>query len=196
MTHSVISFPQFPETSILISCFKDIKPSVLSEVKTQLVSGNKDYDFCFLNTLHIISLEHLYSAIHKSILNYSGDSMRAKTLNTEIIFNLSPINNIMDALKRFGVDEGCPNVIIIKVFFNKEETNNIDQIENHLQKLLEANNTQSLELNDDVLFNDFIDIKKFKKVYKLNDAKLTNDENDLQANLTRLAIGACQLRGC
>lgn len=181
-----VVFPQFPGSPVLISYFSGLDEVKLKEVKQQLVAGNKNYDFCFLNTRHIISLEHLYSSVHKSLLNWSQNSMRAKTLNTEIIFNLSPINNIMDALKRFGVDELCPAVIVVKVLEENEEAK---VIEDHLSGILGCS---SIELTDEILEKS-VDLKKFKKVYKLNDAKIVDES---QGQLTRLAIGACQLRGC
>lgn len=92
----------------------------------------------------------------------------------------------MDALKRFGVDELCPEVIVVKVL---EEEDEVKEIEQRLSTILGSEN---VPLTDQHLFAS-VDLKKFKKVYKLNDTKL---ESDLQTALTRLAIGACQLRGC
>lgn len=197
MTYEEIRLPQFPNYTILIFLFTGIDTPVLKKVKEQLISGNKDYDFCFLNTQHIISLEHLYNSIHKAILNYEFGNMKAKTLNTEIIFNLSPINNIMDALKRFGVDEACPNLITIKAL-PTPECNEIafKDLNEHLLKILSTDPSHNPKLNNEIIFDSLVDLKKLKKVYKLNDAKFSKDESNLQGELTRLAIGACQLRGC
>lgn len=196
MAYEKLKLAQFPNYSVLIFLFTDVDSSVLEQVKDQLISGNKDYDFCFLNTQHIVSLEHLYNSIHKAILNHEFGNMRAKTLNTEIIFNLSPINNIMDALKRFGVDETCPNLITIKVL-PTSECNEMEckELNTHLLKILSIDDSHNPKLNDELIFDSLVDLKKLKKVYKLNDAKFSNESN-LQGELTRLTIGACQLRGC
>lgn len=191
--YDVIKFPQFGEYTVFLSYFQGIEKEVLSTVKKELVAGNKVYDFCFLNTNHIISLEHLYSSIYRSISNLENDCMRAKTVNTEIIFNLSPINNIMDALKRFGVDESLDKTIVIKIFKTSEVSDEILQSTNrHLLNLLQVDPSQNLKLDDSLLF-ELVNIDKFKKIYKLNDAKLGS--TDIQAQLTRLAVGACVLRG-
>lgn len=191
--YDVIKFPQFGEYTVFLSYFRGIENEVLSTVKKELVAGNKIYDFCFLNTNHIISLEHLYSSIYRSISNLENDCMRAKTVNTEIIFNLSPINNIMDALKRFGVDESLDKTIVIKIFKTSEVSDEILQSTNrHLLNLLQVDPSQNLKLDDSLLF-ELVNIDKFKKIYKLNDAKLGS--TDIQAQLTRLAVGACVLRG-
>lgn len=197
MAYGKLNLAQFPNYTVLIFLFTDVDSPILKQVKEQLISGNKDYDFCFLNTQHIVSLEHLYNSIHKAILNYEFGNMRAKTLNTEIIFNLSPINNIMDALKRFGVDETCPNLITIKVL-PTSECNEMEckELNTHLLKILSIDDSHNPKLNDELIFDSLVDLKKLKKVYKLNDANFSQDESNLQGELTRLTIGACQLRGC
>ncbi|ODV81650.1 protein CGI121 [Suhomyces tanzawaensis NRRL Y-17324] len=184
MTYQEVKLPQFPETPVFVSLFTGVSEDTLNTIKTELVAANKDYDFCFLNTNHVISLEHLYHSLYKSVLNHKNGTMRAKTLHTEIIFNLSPINNIMDALRRFGVDPECPDVIAIKVTDEPFE-----EVYKHLRKIVGA---EAVEINDRVL-EGLINVPKVKKIYKLNDAKL--DEQHLQQLLTRLAIGACILRG-
>lgn len=197
MVYQIVKLPQFPKFTILVFLFTNIDSPILKKVKEQLIKGNKDYDFCFLNTQHIISLEHLYSSIHKAVLNHEFGNMKAKTLNTEIIFNLSPINNIMDALKRFGVDDTCSNLISIKVIPTSEASESaFEEVNKHLLDILCCDESHNPELTDEVIYNSLVDIKKLKKVYKLNDAELSNDESCLQGELTRLSIGACQLRGC
>lgn len=94
----------------------------------------------------------------------------------------------MDSLKRFGVDSsGQGNLICIKVV--DQETDFL-ALNSQLVKLLDCGANQNVPLTDQLLY-DTVDIPKFKKVYKLKDAKL----EDTQVNLTRLAIGACLLRG-
>ncbi|CAK7897173.1 EKC/KEOPS complex subunit Cgi121p [[Candida] anglica] len=189
--YTTIAFPQFPEQTAFISYFSNVPKDVLSEVKAQLIAANTEYDFCFLNTKHIISLEHLQSSIYRAVSNHTYASMKAKTLNTEIIFSLSPVNNIMDALKRFGVDQDCSNLVAIKIVPTKENVD-FEEIHKHLIKILPGAKPESL--SDDVLYTT-VDIPKFKKLYKLNDAVLSNDPKGIQTELTRLAVSTCQLRG-
>ncbi|KAL6451171.1 hypothetical protein SBY92_002509 [Candida maltosa Xu316] len=185
-----ITFPQFPQYKVFLSLVKNLKQEEISTIKSNLISGNSQYDYCFLNTRYIISREHLLQSIYKSILNDSNGTKIAKTLNSEIIFNLSPVNNIGDALKKFGISEDCPNCIVIKVF--KDPTTEGSELSEELAEIIHGDNT---ELTDDEIFTNLVDIPKFKKLYKLNDAKISETEN-LQGQLTRLAIGACVLRGC
>lgn len=176
---------------VFVALFTDIENKTLQTVKSKLISGDKDYDFCFLNTDYIISKEHLYCGIYNAIFNTNHKKTRTKSLNTEIIFNMSPVNNIMDSLKRFGVDTSKDkhNLVCIKVV---DEPLDWQSLNDHLKVILNCHSQVSI--TDDVLFL-FIVLQKVKKVYKLNDAKLDDDDENLQARLTRLAICACQIRG-
>lgn len=193
MPYKVLKLPEFPEKVIFISFFSDLESDVIRNVKEELIAGNSDFDFCFLNTDHIVSMEHLNYSIHQSIVNFKFGAEKAKTLNTEIILNLSPTNNITDSLKRFGVSGDCPNLIAIKVLETHSEVP--EKVNEHLNLILRAKEQQNIEFDNDVLFDNFVNIQKVKKIYKLSDAQMTETGKQQQARLTRLVIGACILRG-
>ncbi|KAI5964180.1 CGI121 [Candida pseudojiufengensis] len=116
--------------------------------------------------------------------------MQANNLNTEILLNLSPINVISDAIKRFGISEECSNTIVIKIMIDSPV--DTGEFEQKVDDIIHGN---SIKIDDNTLFN-LVDISKFKKIYKLNDAKISNsNDKDLQGTLTRLAIGASIIRG-
>ncbi|EDK39581.1 hypothetical protein PGUG_03678 [Meyerozyma guilliermondii ATCC 6260] len=188
MVYSTYSFPQFPQYRIFATCFTGVSAEKLKEVKEHLVAADKNYDFCFLNTNFILSQELLLNSIHKSILNKEFDCMKAKTLNTEIIFNLSPTNKITDAFRSFGVEEGCSSVIVVHITTGNENFATVNQ---HLEGLLSSDSRpENIKIEDETL-SSFVDVSKFKKLYKLNDAVGA----DSYPTLTRLAISACHLRG-
>lgn len=196
MSYESIKLPSYPHKTVFISVFKDVKKPVLDKVKAKLIEGDKKYDYCFLNCSYIISRERLLSGIYKSLVNYDTDNYKAKTVNTEIIFNMSPINNIMDSLKRFGVDNSkeYDHLICIKIIDDDDDVNGkLDGkfLNEELMSLLDCDPEQNIKLTDEFL-KLAIDITKVKKAYKLNDTKLTSEDQD---ELSRLVIGACLLRG-
>ena len=127
MTSEVIKFsisriynPYF----IIHQCFSENITTIKSNLISATDNDHNKYDYCFLNTKYIISKEHLFQSIYKSLLNYTSKSgLSARNLNSEIIYNLSSINNIGDALKRFGISEDCPNCIVIKIINNNDKEN-------------------------------------------------------------------------
>ncbi|KAI5967972.1 CGI121 [Candida margitis] len=183
----IASFPQFPHHIAVISLFKGASRETIQTIKEQLIQANPKYDYCFLNTKYIISMEQLQNSIHKSVLNQVNKSMQAKTLSTEILLNLSPVNVISDAIKRFGISDDCPNTIVVKVVSPDDD---VDIIAKDIADIVDGDN---VPITDEVLL-EMVDLSKFKKVYKLNDAVNAPDDN-VQGQLTRLAIGACLLRG-
>lgn len=187
MTFKKVVFPLFPEFEVFISLYQNVQSEKLLEVKKRLTSGESEYDYAFLNTTNLISIEQIQYAIHRSLLNQSNKAMKAKSLNAEIIYNLSPVNNIMEAFKRFGIDEKNPNVVVVKVY-KVEDGVDMEKVSQSLGTLLES---ESTELSDDVLLR-VVDINKLKKTYKIGSVDVGSD---LQGGLTRLVIGSCIIRG-
>lgn len=195
MAYLKTTFPQFPEYTIFISLYREVQKEIIGGVKTGLICGDEKYDFCFLNTTHIISVEQLYNAVHKALLNDLNEAKVAKTLNTEIILNLSPINNIGDALRRFGINENQSDVIVIKVLPSIASEAELDKLNSGLKELLGGSSVSNPILNDDIILSDLVDMKKLKKVYKLNDARIDSSQS-IQKDISKLVVACCHLRGC
>ncbi|KAH3678557.1 hypothetical protein WICMUC_001366 [Wickerhamomyces mucosus] len=176
-----IKFPQFPQF-INIHRFTNVLNS--SEIKENLIKGNKDYDFAFINTKLIFSQSQLYSAIYRSLLELNNNNLRTKNIHSEILFCLSPINNIMEALKNFGIQNSTFDFIVIKISDNLEIDYNLNIINGEEIKFEQINN----ELIK------FVDLKKLYKIYKLGTFKeVLNNEDILLIN--QKIINSIQLRG-
>lgn len=183
MSYREFRFPQYPEYSVFLSYYSGLSSETLANVKSQLILRNTEFDFCFLSTTHIISLEQIYSSLFKAIQNNAQDRMKANTLNTEILFNLCPVNNINEALKRFGIDNARQDVIVVSVL--KEEQG--PQLDEKIASLLQTGG--SIDLTDESLMKT-VDLKKFKKLFKVQELK-----DDMQRQFTKEAIAASLLRG-
>lgn len=195
MSYSTLKFRQYPEYTVYYSLFSDISVEKVKQVKQQIISGNLEYDYCYLSIKYIASIEVLSQAIYKAIQNYKNGVMKANTLNAEIILNLSPINNIADALKKFGIDDTRSEVLVVSILKSDQvNDSNLQAINQQLIEQFDITSKQNIDLTDDLLYKQ-LDVQKFKKVYKLNDAVLSSNETELKFQLTRLAIGACILRG-
>ncbi|KAF3987733.1 hypothetical protein FT663_02692 [Candidozyma haemuli var. vulneris] len=192
MTYRTFTFPQFPAYTVFAGYYTDVASETLKEVKSQLVSGNKDYDYCFVSTTHLISIDQLCCSLHRSLQNRELSRMKAKTINTEILYNLSPTNNINEALKRFGVDEGRSDVIVLKVLGTSDaEESSLQAINETLQSLLKGK--ADAELSDSTLAQQ-VDLKKFLKLFKIQQS----DESveDAQVRYASDAVASSLLRGC
>ncbi|GEQ67358.1 hypothetical protein JCM33374_g1022 [Metschnikowia sp. JCM 33374] len=183
MSFTSVKFPSFPSHPVFLAYYDNVTASTLATVKKELIARNDTYNYCFLSTTHIVSLEQLRCALHKAVQNLVQNTMKANSVNTEIIFSLSPVNNINDALKRFGVDESRSDTIVIKVC---DADTDVAALEKTVSELLEA---QPVALTDEKLLGRY-DAKKFRKLFKLSDAVDTSPQA-----LTNGAVAASLLRG-
>lgn len=193
---TTLTFPLYPNKLIFISAFTNVGKSKLETIQSKIIDNDKAFDFAFLNCNYIISSEHLLHSIYRAVSSYEQGTNRTKSINTEIIYNLCPTNNIMEALNKFGVDSSKhhDNLLCVKVL-DIGSSIKPDDLNQHLLDFLEVLSTENPQFNDEFLFNN-VDISKFKKLYKLNDAKFDDTLNHiLQQRLSRLAIGTCLLRG-
>ncbi|KAK0258073.1 hypothetical protein LTR91_018616 [Friedmanniomyces endolithicus] len=60
------------------------------------------------------------------------DRLKSKNVHSEIVFSLSPNNNISESFRRFGVSETTTEILAIKVGNDKM------QVEEHLRKHVEG----------------------------------------------------------
>lgn len=165
--------------------FHNVASETLESVKLQLLARNPLYDYCFLNTAHIVSQEQLRCALHRAVQNMARGTMRANTVNTEALFALSPVNNLNDAFKRFGVDPARGEVVAIKILTEPVDSVALDAIEATLAELLAAS---AEALCDETLYG-AADRAKFRKLFKAADVE------ESPASFLKVAVAGGLLRG-
>ncbi|CCH42437.1 hypothetical protein BN7_1982 [Wickerhamomyces ciferrii] len=87
-----ITIPKFPGFKVSLHKFTNVQNA--AEIKSNLLSGNQDYNFAFINSQTIISSEQLIASVYRSLLDYTEDKIRTRTLHSEVIFSLSPTQNV------------------------------------------------------------------------------------------------------
>lgn len=111
--------------------------------------------------------------------------MRANTVYTEALFGLSPVNNLNDAFKRFGVDSARDDVVAVKIFDAPVDDAALQAVETELTQLLGA---PAEVLTDDSLFAS-ADHAKFRKLFKASGVEET------PAAYSKVAVAGGLLRG-
>ncbi|AWU75834.1 uncharacterized protein C5L36_0B10700 [Pichia kudriavzevii] len=162
----------------------------LQNIKENLIKGNTDYDYSFINAQNIISLEQLYSAFYKVMLDESHGSMKSRTLHTELIYALSPFKNILDCLNKFGISKTSDTLLVVKIV--KGETVTPIFIKENLENLERIIDGDLIELNDENLQGS-ANVKMIEKNYKLNIRNTALKDN--WDEITRSLVAITQLKG-
>ncbi|XP_030642844.1 EKC/KEOPS complex subunit TPRKB isoform X2 [Chanos chanos] len=98
----------------------------------------------------------LLVATNKAIHLQKTGKMKTRSLYSEIIFNLSPTNNISEAFKRFGISDH-DNAVHIVLVHTKEEDHNIDSILSKVEG-------QQIPISQMSMLSDTAKIRKLYKV--------------------------------
>jgi len=187
--------------TIYVALFKDVKNSAF--LHQQLLDGNTEFEYAFIDASLIFSRLHILSAAYRAVNDLLENRLRSRNVHSEIVFSLSPNNNIAESFRRFGVQATTQNLLIVKVSTPLQPIT-ADEVQKHLNEVIEGEQVPF----DDENLTGMTDLARVKKVYKLNTVSSVSGDvpengavngdgksKDWRRQLEVLLLGAMALRG-
>ncbi|KZP14107.1 CGI-121-domain-containing protein [Athelia psychrophila] len=122
----VYHYSQFPTTHSVIRIALYTKVGNAASLRERIIKaatltgaeGDRERDainFAFIDARLITSLLHLKTAVYQATLSASQDSLRTKTVHSEILWALNPSNNISEAIRRYGVSDTSATLFVVRI---------------------------------------------------------------------------------
>ncbi|KAI1259198.1 CGI121 protein [Xylariaceae sp. FL1019] len=188
--------------SVHVAVFKDVKNAAF--LHQQLLSRNAAFEYAFIDASVITSQLQVLSAVFKAITAQAAGLMKTPNVHSEIVYSLSPANNISEAYRRHGITPTSQNLVIVKVLVSSNSSADASsevkipstpsEVESHLLANVEGT---SHPFTDEVL-QSMTDHSKIRKYYKLNGMGWLDgikDDNIKRHETEMLIVGGIALRG-
>ncbi|KAK0961418.1 hypothetical protein LTR91_019927 [Friedmanniomyces endolithicus] len=169
-----IVLPHLPDHHLHVCLF--VKVHNAQFLRQQLLDGNVDFEYAFLDAAVLLSRQHVLAACFRAINGMLQDRLKSKNVHSEIVFSLSPNNNISDSFRRFGVSEITTEILAVKV------GNDQMQVEEHLRKHVEG---QAVPFTDEILTS----IRNEARIQRAYRVETSSDQADA------FIIGSMALKG-
>ncbi|XP_024232610.1 EKC/KEOPS complex subunit TPRKB [Oncorhynchus tshawytscha] len=150
----------FPDRTVTQLLFKDVKNA--AELRKNAMEGK--INGALINPSMIVNPFQVLVAANKAVHLHSTGKMKTRSLYSEIIYNLSPTNNISEAFKRFGMSDSDSAVLIVLVHL-KEETQ-------HMTDIIAKVDGQQIPVEDVSMLTDPAKVKKLYKTTPQEDTCL------------------------
>jgi EKC/KEOPS complex subunit CGI121/TPRKB len=154
-----------PELAVHVAIYKNVENAPF--LKEQLLAGNTDFEYAFIDASMILSTTHVLAATFRALNDYLCERLKSRNIHSEIVFCLSPNNNIGEAFRRYGVSDTSKSLVVIKVSTDPSFTH--DSVEAHLKEVVQGSPLPF----EDSSFEDISDLPKIAKAYKLSQTQGT-----------------------
>jgi len=166
-----------PDLALHVALYRDVQNATF--LKQQLLAGNVDFEYAFIDASMVLATTHVLAAAFRAMNDYLHARLKSRNVHSEIVFSLSPNNNIGEAFRTFGVGDSTSDLLILKVSTSPSVT--LESVRSHLACAVKG---ACVDFNDENL-QDVSDLDKIRKAYKIGSyvsAKGQSKESKAQLN--------------
>lgn len=87
-----ITLPHLPQHPLQVSLFENVKNAPF--LRQQLLDGNTAFEYAFLDASVLLSRNHVLAASFRAINDQINGRLKSRNVHSEIVFALSPNNNV------------------------------------------------------------------------------------------------------
>ncbi|KAH8596659.1 kinase binding protein CGI-121-domain-containing protein [Bisporella sp. PMI_857] len=179
--------------TIHIALFQDVKNA--SFLHQQLLAGNTDFEYALIDASVVVSKLQALAAAYRAVNDLVENRLKSRNVHAEIVFSLSPNNNIAESFRRFGITPTTTNLLIMKVSTPSLPTTS-EAVQDHLVASIQG---IQVAFGDEVLAG-MTDLARVRKIYKLNSssakgAKISVSADVEKKELEMVILGSMALRG-
>lgn len=96
-----ITLPHLWDHPLRIQLFESVTNAAF--LREQLLQGNTDFEYAFLDARVLLSSRHVFAACFKAVSDMINGRLKSRNVHSEIVFSLSPNNNVNSNLPTRGI---------------------------------------------------------------------------------------------
>ncbi|KAF1943833.1 CGI-121-domain-containing protein [Clathrospora elynae] len=203
------ALPHYEEYPVHVALFKDVTNAAF--LRSQLLASNPDFDYAFLDASMILTPNHLLTSTFLALHTFLTKRAKTRTPHSELVFRLSPNNNIGESYKKFGIGDATTAIIAVKLPITADATVDAsitaETVSKHLGNVVQGTSVRIGEQGEGLGL--WCDVDKVRKMYKLggeggNKGKKTGaangdarvkKEGDEKKEMESVILGIIALKG-
>ncbi|KAF2852448.1 hypothetical protein T440DRAFT_553349 [Plenodomus tracheiphilus IPT5] len=196
-----LHLPHYEAYPVHVALFEDVQNADF--LKSQLLAANPEFDYAFLDASMILSQTHILTTtaltLH-SFLSPSTSPPKTRSPHSELVFRLSPNNNIGQAYTLFGITPSTTALVVLKLAvkvggdgrLDVDQSVTAESVGAHLGRVVQGRCVPVVSRGAEEL-GAKCDVQRVRKVYKLGD--LGGKERDERMELESVVLGIMSLKG-
>ncbi|KAL1916530.1 uncharacterized protein VTP21DRAFT_5721 [Calcarisporiella thermophila] len=156
---------------IHLALFRNVRNT--ASLRERLLKGDPSLSYAFVDARMLLDPFQVLVAANKAVHDQQHNSLKTRTLYSEILYNLEPTSSISEALRKFGIKEDTDALVIAKIGKEADEEELKGVVEGELVPLAELDT--------------FTDMNALKKCYKLGES-INNKQEAISLILGAMAV--------